>query len=58
MTELLAAWGIDYIKIDGMQNSNVPDVGLVAGPAIRQSGRPMLLDVTQGSYTSAIARHP
>ena len=52
--DMLAAWGIDYIKIDGMQNSNVPDIRAWS-TAIRQSGRPMLLDVTQGSYTSAIA---
>jgi hypothetical protein len=52
--EMLAAWGIDYIKIDGMQDRNVPDIKAWSN-AIRQSGRPMVLDVTQGSYTSAIA---
>jgi hypothetical protein len=52
--EMLAAWGIDYIKIDGMQDSNVADIKAWSN-AIRQSGRPMVLDVTQGSYTSAIA---
>lgn len=51
---MLAAWGIDYIKIDGMQNSNVADIKAWSN-AIRKSGRPMILDVTQGSYTSAIA---
>ncbi|HUY82600.1 MAG TPA: glycoside hydrolase family 27 protein [Acidobacteriaceae bacterium] len=51
---MLAAWGVDYIKIDGMQNSNVADIKAWS-QAIRQSGRPMLLDVTQGSYTRVIA---
>ncbi|HEX6806175.1 MAG TPA: glycoside hydrolase family 27 protein [Terriglobales bacterium] len=52
--EMLAAWGIDYIKIDGMSDSNAADVKAWSH-AIRQSGRPMVLDVTQGSYTSALA---
>jgi hypothetical protein len=52
--DMLATWGIDYIKIDGMGNSNAPDVEAWS-KAIRQSGRPMLLDVTQGSYTQALA---
>ena len=52
--DMLASWGIDYIKIDGMQNSNVPDIKAWS-KAIRQSGRPMILDVTQGSYARAIA---
>jgi len=52
--QMLAAWGIDYIKIDGMQDSNVADIKAWSN-AIRQSGRPMVLDVTQGSYTIAIA---
>ncbi len=52
--DMLAAWGVDYIKIDGMQDSNAADVKAWSN-AIRQCGRPMVLDVTQGSYTSAIA---
>jgi hypothetical protein len=52
--EMLAAWGIDYIKIDGMTESNAADVKAWSN-AIRQSGRPMVLDVTQGDFTSAIA---
>jgi hypothetical protein len=51
--DMLAAWGIDYIKIDGMQDSNAADVEGWSN-AIRQSGRPMLLDVTQGDLTVAI----
>ena len=52
--EMLAAWGVDYIKIDGMSNDNAPDVKAWSD-AIRHSGRPMVLDVTQGNYTQALA---
>jgi hypothetical protein len=51
--DMLAAWGIDYIKIDGMTNSNAADVKAWSD-AIRQSGRPMILDVTQGHFTTAL----
>jgi hypothetical protein len=51
--EMLAGWGIDYIKIDGMKNSNAPDVEAWS-KAIRNSGRPIVLDVTQGSFTTAL----
>jgi hypothetical protein len=52
--EMLAAWNIDYIKIDGMTDSNADDVKAWSN-AIRQSTRPMVLDVTQGHFTTAIA---
>ncbi|MHB8390434.1 MAG: glycoside hydrolase family 27 protein [Acidobacteriaceae bacterium] len=52
--DMLASWGVDYIKIDGISDKNVPDIKAWSG-AIRQSGRPMVLDITQGSYTQAIA---
>jgi hypothetical protein len=51
---MLAAWGVDYIKIDGMKDSNAADVQAWSN-AIRQSGRPMILNVTQGRLTIAIA---
>jgi len=51
---MLAAWEVDYIKIDGMTDSNAADVKAWSD-AIRQSGRPMVLDVTQGDLTIAIA---
>ncbi len=51
---MLAAWGVDYIKIDGMTNSNAADVKAWSD-AIRKSGRPMILNVTQGNLTTAIA---
>jgi hypothetical protein len=52
--EMLASWGIDYIKIDGMTDNNAADVKAWSD-AIRKSGRPMVLDVTQGDYTKALA---
>jgi hypothetical protein len=52
--EMLASFGVDYIKIDGMKNSNAADVEAWS-KAIRQSGRPIILDVTQGSFTQALA---
>jgi hypothetical protein len=51
---MLAAWGVDYIKIDGMTNANAADVKAWSD-AIRHSGRPMVLDVTQGDFTTALA---
>ena len=39
--EMLAGWGIDYIKIDGMNNSNAADVEAWS-KAIRKSGRPIV----------------
>jgi hypothetical protein len=51
--EMLAGWDIDYIKIDGMGNSNAADVEAWSN-AIRKSGRPIVLDVTQGSFTQAL----
>ncbi|HET9405692.1 MAG TPA: glycoside hydrolase family 27 protein, partial [Candidatus Sulfotelmatobacter sp.] len=52
--EMLASWGIDYIKIDGMTDNNAADMKAWSD-AIRQSGRPMVLDVTQGDLTIASA---
>jgi len=50
----LASWGVDYIKLDGITNSNGPDIEAWQA-AIHQSGRPMVLDTTQGSYTIKLA---
>ncbi len=52
--DMLAKWGVDYVKLDGVTNRNVPDIKAWSN-AIRQSGRPMVLDVTEGSFTKAIA---
>ena len=45
-----AGWGVDYIKLDGITNQNSADIKAWSD-AIRQSGRPMQLDITEGSYT-------
>jgi hypothetical protein len=50
----LASWGVDYIKLDGISNKNGPDVQAWQA-AIHQSGRPMVLNATQGSYTIKLA---
>ena len=52
--DMFAAWGVDYIKLDGSQNSNAPDVKAWSD-AIRQSGRPMVLDITPGHFTQEIS---
>jgi hypothetical protein len=52
--DMFAAWGVDYIKLDGTQNSNAADVKAWS-QAIQQSGRPMVLDVTPGHFTQTIA---
>jgi hypothetical protein len=49
-----ASWGVDYIKLDGITDNNGPDIKAWS-EAIRRSGRPMQLDTTEGSYTTAIA---
>jgi len=50
----LASWGVDYIKLDGITNVNVADIRAWS-IAIALSGRPMVLDTTQGSFTIKIA---
>jgi Alpha galactosidase A/Alpha galactosidase C-terminal beta sandwich domain len=50
----LASWGVDYIKLDGITDKNVADIQAWSA-AIGQSGRPMVLNITQGSYTIKIA---
>jgi hypothetical protein len=48
-----ARWGVDYIKLDGITDANTADIAAWSN-AIRHMGRPMQLDVTEGSYTVAI----
>ena len=48
-----AKWGVDYIKLDGITDQNKADIRAWSN-AIRQSGRPMQLDVTEGFYTTAL----
>jgi len=49
-----AKWGVDYIKLDGIRDRNGADVAAWEN-AIRQSGRPMVLDATEGDFTQALA---
>ena len=48
-----ASWGVDFIKLDGITDANRPDIEAWSA-AIRQSGRAMQLDVTEGHYTTAL----
>jgi hypothetical protein len=48
-----ARWGVDYIKLDGIADHNKRDIRAWSR-AIRQSGRAMQLDVTEGDYTVAL----
>ena len=50
----LASWGVDYIKLDGITDQNGPDIKAWQ-TAIHHSGRPMVLDATEGSFTTALA---
>jgi hypothetical protein len=54
VVDQLASWGVDYIKLDGIGNSNGADVQAWQ-EAIQQSGRPMVLNITQGSYNVTLA---
>jgi Alpha galactosidase C-terminal beta sandwich domain/Alpha galactosidase A len=48
-----AQWGVDYIKLDGITNNNIADIEAWSN-AIRQSGRPMQLDITEGQYNTTL----
>jgi hypothetical protein len=50
----LASWGVDYIKLDGTGPSNGPDVEAWQA-AIAQQSRPIVLNLTQGSFKAALA---
>jgi hypothetical protein len=54
VVDQLASWGVDYIKLDGISNSNAADVQAWQ-EAIQQSGRPIVLNITQGSYNVTLA---
>jgi hypothetical protein len=49
----LARWGVDFIKLDGITNRNTADIEAWSN-AIRQLGRPMQLDITEGNYSVAL----
>jgi hypothetical protein len=51
--DMFARWGVDFVKLDGIRNSDAPEIEAWSR-AIRQSGRPMILDVTGDRFTPAI----
>jgi alpha-galactosidase len=54
--DMLAAWDIDYIKIDGMTDNNAADVKAWSN-AIRQSGAPWSWTSRRGTSQSLSPRH-
>jgi hypothetical protein len=50
----LASWGVDYVKLDGITDSNGPDVKAWSA-AIKHSGRSIVLNITQGSFDIKLA---
>ena len=50
----LASWGVDYVKLDGITDQNGPDIKAWQS-AIQRSGRPIVLDATEGSFTTSLA---
>ena len=56
----LAAWGVDYVKLDGVGSFDLPDVQAWS-TALRQTGRPMALElsnslnIADGTTWSALA---
>jgi hypothetical protein len=49
-----ASWGVDFVKLDGVLDSNTTDLEAWS-KALAQTGRPIALDVTEGAYDTAIA---
>ncbi len=54
VVDQLASWGIDYVKLDGITDQDAAAVRAWS-QAIRHSGRKMVLNITQGSYTIKLA---
>jgi hypothetical protein len=48
-----ASWGVDYVKLDGILDHNTTDLRAWA-TALKQSGRKIVLDTTEGAYDTAI----
>ena len=48
-----ASWGVDYVKLDGILDHNTTDLQAWA-TALKQSGRKIVLDTTEGAYDTAI----
>jgi hypothetical protein len=48
-----ASWGVDYVKLDGILDHNTTDLKAWA-KALKQSGRKIVLDTTEGAYDTKI----
>jgi hypothetical protein len=49
-----ASWGVDFVKLDGVLDSNTTDLEAWS-KALAQTGRHIGLDVTEGAYDTTIA---
>ncbi len=49
-----AAWGVDYVKIDGVGTSDIPDIQAWSA-ALRQTGRPIHLELSNSLAISGAA---
>jgi alpha galactosidase A-like protein/alpha galactosidase C-like protein/alpha-galactosidase-like protein len=47
-----ASWGVDYVKIDGVGTSDIPDIQAWSA-ALRQTGRPIHLELSNNLSVSA-----
>jgi Alpha galactosidase A/Alpha galactosidase C-terminal beta sandwich domain len=54
VVDQLAQWGVDYIKLDGITDSNGADIQAWSN-AIAQSGRSIVLDTTEGQFDTKLA---
>jgi Lamin Tail Domain/MBG domain (YGX type)/Alpha galactosidase A/NPCBM-associated, NEW3 domain of alpha-galactosidase/Alpha galactosidase C-terminal beta sandwich domain len=52
--DVFASWGVDFVKLDGVLDSNTTDLEAWS-KALAQTGRPIALDITEGAYDTAIA---
>ncbi len=51
--DMLASWGVDYVKFDGVTDDNTADIKAWSA-ALRRTGRPIVLNITQGDYDTKI----
>jgi hypothetical protein len=51
----LTAWGVDYVKLDGVGSGDVPDIRAWSA-ALRQTGRPMVLELSSNLAVSHAAQ--
>lgn len=50
-----AAWGVDYVKLDGVGTWDIPDIRAWS-QALRQAGRPMILELSNNLALSGAAQ--